>query len=79
MIEGNSVRATERMTGCSKNSIQKLTLEPGAACSEYMNRTLVNLKSERVQIDELCRLLRPIKRTSPRRLPYGEPALHSID
>ena len=53
LIEGNSVRATARMTGCSKNTIQKLTLELGAACSEYLNRTLVNLKSERVQIDEL--------------------------
>src|ERR1035441_6165139 len=53
LIEGNSVRATARMTGCSKNTIQKLTLELGAACSDYLNRTLVNLKSERVQIDEL--------------------------
>ena len=53
LVEGNSVRATARMTGCSKNTIQKLTLELGAACSEYLNRTLVNLKSERVQIDEL--------------------------
>jgi IS1 family transposase len=53
LIEGNSVRATARMTGRSKNTIQKLTLELGAACSDYLNRTLVNLKSERVQIDEL--------------------------
>jgi IS1 family transposase len=53
LVEGNSVRATARMAGCSKFTIQKLTLELGAACSDYLNRTLVNLKSERVQIDEL--------------------------
>jgi IS1 family transposase len=53
LLEGNSVRATARMTGCSKNTIQKLTHELGAVCSDYLNRTLVNLKSERVQVDEL--------------------------
>ena len=52
-VEGNSIRATVRMTGVAKNTIQKLLLELGAACSEYLDRTLRNLKSERVQIDEL--------------------------
>jgi IS1 family transposase len=53
LVEGNSVRATARMTGCSKNTIQKLTIELGAACSAYLDATIRNLKSERIQIDEL--------------------------
>jgi IS1 family transposase len=31
----------------------KLLAELGAACSEYLDRALVNLKSERIQIDEI--------------------------
>ena len=53
LVEGNSIRSTVRMTGVAKNTIQKLLLELGEACARYLDRTLVNLKSERVQIDEL--------------------------
>jgi IS1 family transposase len=53
LVEGNSIRATVRMTGVSKNTIAKLLVELGAACSEYMNRTLVNLPCKRVQCDEI--------------------------
>jgi IS1 family transposase len=41
------------MTGVAKNTIAKLLVELGAACSEYMNRTLVNLPSQRIQCDEI--------------------------
>jgi IS1 family transposase len=53
LVEGNSIRATVRMTGVAKNTIAKLLVELGAACSEYMNRTLVNLPCQRVQMDEI--------------------------
>ena len=53
LVEGNSIRATVRMTGASKNTIAKLLIDLGAACSEYMNRTLVNLTCKRVQCDEI--------------------------
>jgi IS1 family transposase len=53
LVEGNSIRATVRMTGVSKNTIAKLLVELGAACSEYMNKTLVNLPSKRIQCDEI--------------------------
>ena len=53
LVEGTSIRATVRMTGVAKNTIQKLLIELGAACSEYLDRTLVNLKSETIQIDEI--------------------------
>lgn len=53
LVEGNSIRATSRMTGASKNTITKLIVELGAACSDYMDRTFRNLTSKRIQCDEI--------------------------
>jgi IS1 family transposase len=53
LVEGCSIRATVRMTGASKNTIAKLLLELGAACSAYMSEHLTNLACERLQVDEL--------------------------
>jgi IS1 family transposase len=53
LVEGNSIRATVRMTGVAKNTIAKLLVELGAACSEYLNEHLVNLPCQRVQCDEI--------------------------
>ena len=41
------------MTGASKNTIAKLLVELGAACSEYLNAHLVNLPAKRAQCDEI--------------------------
>lgn len=53
LVEGCSIRSTVRMTGASKNTIAKLLVELGAACSEYLNKALVNLPCKRVQCDEI--------------------------
>ena len=53
LVEGNSIRSIVRMTGASKNTIAKLLVELGAACSEYLNKALVNLNSKRIQCDEI--------------------------
>ena len=53
LVEGCSIRATVRMTGVAKNTIVKLLVELGAACSDYLNEHLVNLNCQRVQIDEI--------------------------
>jgi IS1 family transposase len=52
LVEGNSIRATVRMTGAAKNTVTKLLVELGAACSRYQDSTLRNLSCERVQVDE---------------------------
>jgi IS1 family transposase len=52
IVEGCSVRSIVRMTGASKNTVQKLLIDLGSACMEYMNANLVNLSCERVQCDE---------------------------
>jgi IS1 family transposase len=53
LVEGNSIRSTVRMTGVAKNTIAKLLVELGAACSEFLNNALVNLPAKRVQCDEI--------------------------
>ncbi|MGO9894569.1 MAG: IS1 family transposase [Bryobacteraceae bacterium] len=53
LVEGCSIRSTVRMTGVAKNTIVKLLVELGAACSDYLNTALVNLPATRVQCDEI--------------------------
>src|SRR5208282_5377674 len=53
IVEGCSVRSISRMTGASKNTIQKLLIELGASCIEYMHKHFVNLTCERIQCDEI--------------------------
>ncbi len=53
MVEGNSVRATCRMTGAAKGTVLKLLADLGKACAEYQDRTLRNLPCKRVQCDEI--------------------------
>jgi len=53
LVEGNSIRATVRLTGAAKNTIVKLLLDLGIVCSDYQDRTLRNLPCERVQVDEI--------------------------
>src|ERR1022692_480050 len=53
LVEGCSIRATVRMTGVAKNTIAKLLVELGSACSEYLDKALVNLPCKRLQCDEI--------------------------
>ena len=57
LVEGNSIRATVRMTGVAKNSVVKLLCDLGRACSDYQDKTFVNLKCKRLQCDEIWTLL----------------------
>ena len=52
LVEGCSVRSTERLTGVSKPTILNLLVEVGTACEEFHNATLHNIPTKRVQIDE---------------------------
>jgi IS1 family transposase len=53
LVEGCSIRSAVRMTGVSKNTIAKLLLELGAACTKYQDETLRNLSCKRIQCDEI--------------------------
>jgi len=53
LVEGNSLRATARMTDSAKNTVVKLLVDVGKACAEYQNQTLRNLPCKRLQCDEI--------------------------
>ncbi|HZR25538.1 MAG TPA: IS1 family transposase [Vicinamibacterales bacterium] len=53
LVEGNSIRATARMTGVSKPTILKLLADLGTAAAAFHNDTVRNIRSERVQCDEI--------------------------
>lgn len=39
LVEGNSIRATVRMTGVAKNTVVKLLADLGRASDEYQRKT----------------------------------------
>jgi IS1 family transposase len=53
LVEGNSIRATCRMTGIAKGTALSLLVNLGAACEQYQDRELRSLKTKRVQVDEI--------------------------
>ena len=53
LIEGNSIRATCRMTDTAKGTVLKLLADIGKACKEYQDRVLRNLSCKRIQCDEI--------------------------
>src|SRR6267378_3821328 len=53
LVEGNSIRATCRMTGAAKGTVIKLLADVGAACKRYHNERVFMLESKYVQVDEI--------------------------
>lgn len=53
LVEGNSVRATCRMTGAAKGTVLKLLADLGKACARYQDEKLRNLSCKRIQCDEI--------------------------
>ena len=53
LVEGNSIRATSRMTGFSQNTITKLLVQMGDACRQYHDEHVQGVQAKRVQCDEI--------------------------
>ncbi len=53
LVEGNSIRATVRMTGVAKNTVVKLLVDLGTACSDYQDRVMRDLPCKHIQADEI--------------------------
>lgn len=53
LVEGNSLRATSRMTDVARMTVEKLLRDLGKACAEYQDKTLRNLPCKRLQCDEI--------------------------
>lgn len=53
LCEGNSIRATARLTGANKETVMKLLVEAGEFASVYQDIAHRNLKTTRVESDEI--------------------------
>lgn len=53
LVEGNSMRAATRLCDVSINTVTKLLVDVGTACSEYQDKALRNLTCKRIQCDEI--------------------------
>jgi IS1 family transposase len=53
LVEGNSLRGTSRIADVSINSVTKVLVTVGRACQVFHDQKVRNIKSERVQCDEI--------------------------
>ena len=53
LCEGNSLRATSRLINVSINTVVKLLIDAGNACSRYQDEVLRNHSCKRLQCDEV--------------------------
>ncbi len=53
IVEGNSIRSTERLTGVHRDTIMRLIARVGARCRAMMDRWFRNLTLRHLEIDEL--------------------------
>jgi len=53
LLEGSSVRSTERMTDVHRDTILRLMCRVGFGCEKFMDLVLVNLDCQRIQVDEI--------------------------
>jgi IS1 family transposase len=53
LVEGNSLRATGRLTGVARMTVEKLLRDLSAVCNEYQDKNLRNLTCKRIQCDEI--------------------------
>ena len=53
LVEGCSIRANVRMPGVAKNTVAKLLVELGAACADFHDKAIRNVRVRRLQCDEI--------------------------
>src|SRR6266702_7314953 len=53
LTEGQSIRATERITGIHRDTIMRLGARVGHGCAELHDRMMVGLRVGRIETDEL--------------------------
>jgi IS1 family transposase len=68
LVEGNSLRATCRMTGAAMNTVLKLLADLGTACAEYQGRTMKNLPCRVLECDEIWAFVYAKKQNLPQEL-----------
>jgi IS1 family transposase len=71
------MRATSRIADVSINTVTKLLIDAGRACSDYQDKTLRNLGTKRVQVDEIWSFIGMKNRNIPEER-KGEPGIGDV-
>jgi IS1 family transposase len=53
LVEGNSIRSVERMTGVHRDTIMRLAVRVGEGCDQLMDEMMRGLNCEKLQLDEI--------------------------
>ena len=53
LVEGNSIRSTERMTDTHRDTVMRLLVEVGSGCAALMDAEMRDLSCSRIQVDEI--------------------------
>jgi len=53
LVEGNSIRSIERMTGIHRDTIMRLGTRIGESCKSLMDSKMVDLPCKQIQVDEI--------------------------
>jgi transposase-like protein/IS1 family transposase len=53
LLEGNSIRSTERITGLDKNTIMRILVLAGAKCEQVSGEIIRNVPVKEIQADEI--------------------------
>jgi hypothetical protein len=61
LVEGNSIRSTERMTDTHRDTIMRLMVEVGTGCAKVADEQMRDLNCRRIQCDEIWSCLSPVE------------------
>lgn len=53
LVEGNSIRSTERLTGVHRDTVMRLLVKVGNGCRDLLDKKLRNLNLQHIQADEI--------------------------
>lgn len=53
LVEGNSIRSTERTVGIDRNTIMRLLVVAGERCERLLNDRVQNVPVEHLELDEV--------------------------
>ena len=53
LVEGNSIRSTERMTSTHRDTIMRLMVSVGERCGSIMDEQMRNISCRHIQVDEI--------------------------
>ena len=53
LVEGSSIRSTERMTGVHRDTIMRLGVQVGTTCGEVLDQMMRGLRCQRIEVDEI--------------------------